>query len=154
MDDPINMIEIVKKLPSRRRGKACIVLTNDYLNQSKWASSLANKTDSKHINLLHLFNEDHKLSSSIRSFNVTKLFELIKSYRDTPVIIISNIEFLIATWVGQPNNLKQFVSNIETWNDSPGLVFVIQYDRYIATREFKRYPQYRFVIDQKETLVL
>jgi hypothetical protein len=154
MSEPIDIIKIVKELPLRRRGRACIVLTNDYRNQSKWANDLANKTDSKYINLLELFNEDNNLNNNIRHFNVSKLFELLKSHKDFPVIIISNMEFLKATWVGQPNALKQFVSNIETWNNPPGLLFVIQYDKYIATRRFKRYPQYSFVVDQKETLAL
>jgi len=43
---------------------------------------------------------------------------------------------------------------VETWNQSPCLLFVLQYDKTLATREFRRFRQYTFVVDQKETLKL
>jgi hypothetical protein len=43
---------------------------------------------------------------------------------------------------------------LEFWDRKPCLLFVLQYDKIIATREFSRYRQYPFVVDQKETLAL
>jgi len=61
------------------------------------------------------------------------------------------MEFLKATWIGQSNVTEQFASHVETWNQSPCLLFVLQYDKTLATREFRRFPQYTFAVDQKET---
>jgi len=55
---------------------------------------------------------------------------------------------------GQSNVTEQFASHVETWNQSPCLLFVLQYDKTLATREFRRFRQYTFVVDQKETLAL
>ena len=54
MNRPLNMIKLVNNLPSRPRGKACIVLTHDYKGQREWAMELARQTDSDHIDLLVL----------------------------------------------------------------------------------------------------
>ena len=38
MSDPVNMVQLVNSLPSRPRGRACIVLTHEYEGQKEWAS--------------------------------------------------------------------------------------------------------------------
>jgi len=154
MSDPINIVQLVKDLPSRPRGRACIVLTHDYSSQKKWALELANQTNSEYLDLLELFNKDTKLSSKIGQFLVPNLFELFKNHNQASVLIISGIEFLKATWTGQSNAVEQFTSYVEIWHQNPCLFFVIQYDKIIATREYRRYRQYKFVVDQKETLAL
>ena len=154
MSNPINIVQLVKSLPSRPRGRACIVLTHDYHGQKEWAAELARQTDSEHINLLELFAQDKTLSNKIGQFLVPKLFDFLKNQCQTPVLIISGMEFLKATWTGQTNANEQFASFVETWNQSPCLLFVLQYDKTIATREFRRFRQYTFVVDQKETLKL
>lgn len=154
MNDPINMIKLVKDLPSRPRGRACIVLTHDYETQKEWAERLAAKTGANHINLLELFSKDAELSSRIGEFLVPNLFSFLKGRGEAPVLIISGMEFLKATWSSQSNVLEQFTSNIETWDQTPCLLFVLQYDKTIASREFRRFRQYTFVVDQKETLAL
>ena len=78
----------------------------------------------------------------------------MKGFDKAPVLIVSGIEFLKATWSGQTNSIEQFTTHVETWNQKPCLLFVLQYDKIIATREFRRYRQYTFVVDQKETLAL
>ena len=154
MNDPVDMIKIIKELPSRSRGRACIVLTHNYESQKEWAEKLAHQTNSDYINLLELFVNDTRLSNQIGEFLVPNLFSFLKERDKTPVLIISGLEFLKATWASQPNILEQFTSYVETWNQTPCLLFVLQYDKTIASREFKRFRQYTFVVDQKETLAL
>ena len=154
MSDPVNMVQLVSDMPSRPRGRACIVLTHEYEGQKKWAAELARQTESEHLDLLELFSEDAELSKKIGQFLIPNLFEFLKGYDKAPVLIVSGIEFLKATWSGQSNSVEQFASHVETWNQKPCLLFVLQYDKIIATREFRRYRQYTFVVDQKETLAL
>ncbi len=154
MSDPIDIVKIVKNLPSRPRGRACVVLTHNYYEQKEWAGELARQTDSDHINLLDLFLQDESLIRNLGEFLVPRLFGFLKQQSGKPVLIVSGMEFLKATWVGQNNAIEQFASYIETWNQTPCLLFVLQYDKRIATRKFRRFPQYPFVIDQKETLAL
>ena len=154
MSDAVNLVQLVRALPSRPRGRACIVLTHEYEGQKEWAAELARQTDSEHIDLLELFAQDTKLSSKIGQFLVPNLFDFLKGQSQAPVLIVSGIEFLKATWSGQSNVGEQFASHVETWDQKPCLLFVLQYDKIIATREYRRFRQYTFVVDQKETLAL
>ena len=154
MSDPINMVQLVKALPSRSRGRACVVLTHEYEGQKEWAAELASQSDSEHIDLLELFAQDPELSSKIGQFLVPRLFEFLKDRNPAPVLIVSGIEFLKATWSGQSNVGEQFASHVETWDQKLCLLFVLQYDKIIATRKYQRFPQYTFVVDQKETIKL
>ncbi len=154
MSDHVDMVQLVRDLPSRPRGRACIVLTHEYGGQKQWAAELARRTDSEHLNLLELFAQDAELSGKIEQFPVTSLFEFLKTYDRSPVLVISGMEFLKATWVGQSNVAEQFAGYVETWNWKPCLLFVLQYDKIIATRKYRRHRQYRFAVDQRETLAL
>ena len=154
MNDPVNMVQLVRSLPSRPRGRACIVLTHEYDGQKEWAAELARQTDSEHIDLLELFAEDRTLGSRLGQFLIPGLFDFLKGRSRASVLIVSGMEFLKATWTGQSNVTEQFASHVETWNQSPSLLFVLQYDKTLATREFRRFRQYTFVVDQKETLAL
>ena len=154
MSDPVNMVQLVRDLPSRPRGRACIVLTHEYKGQKEWAAELARQTESEHLDLLELFAQDTDLSNKIGQFLPPNLFEFLQNRGKSPVLIVSGLEFLKATWSGQPNSIEQFTSLVETWNQKPCLLFVLQHDKIIATREFRRYRQYTFVVDQKETLAL
>ena len=154
MSDPVNMVQLVRDLPSRPRGRACIVLTHEYGGQKEWAAELARQTDSEHLDLLELFAQDAKLSRKIGQFLIPSIFEVLKNHGQASVLVISGMEFLKATWASQSNVVEQFASHVETWNRKPCLLFVLQYDKIIATREYRRYRQYTFVVDQKETLAL
>ena len=154
MSAPINMVQLVKELPSRPRGRACIVLTHQYQEQKDWAVELAQQTEAGHLNLLERFTSDDNLAGAVSQFTVPKLFEFLKGEGNGKVLIVSGMEFLKASWSGQPSLLGQFAARVETWNQSPCLVFVLQYDKTLATHEFNRYPQYTFIIDQNETLAL
>ena len=154
MSEAINVVRLVKGLPSRPRGRACIVLPHEYEGQKEWAVELARQTDSEHIDLLELFAEDETLGSQIGQFVVSRLFEFLRGRSEAPTLVVSGIEFLKATWTAQPSAIEDFASHVETWNQSPCLLFVLQYDKIIATRDFRRFRQYKFVVDQKETLAL
>ena len=154
MSDPVNMVQLVRNLPSRPRGRACIVLTHEYGGQKEWAAELARQTDSEHLDLLDLFAKEKTLGGRIGEFLAPDLFDFLRARNQTPVLIVSGMEFLKATWAGQSNAIEQFASLVETWDKTPCLLFVLQYDKIIATRDYRRFRQYTFVIDQKETLAL
>ncbi len=154
MSNPVNMVQLVKALPSRARGRACIVLTHEYEGQKAWAAELARQTDSEHINLLDVFSEGEALSNQLGQFLVPRLFDFLKDRSQAAVLIVSGMEFLKATWTGQSNAVEQFASYVKTWNQAPCLLFVLQYDKILATYDFGKRFQYTFVVDQKETLAL
>lgn len=154
MSDPTNMVQLVKDLPSRPRGRACIVITHAYEGQKEWAGELARQTDSGHIDLLELFVQDTELGGKIGQFEVSRLFEFLKGGSPAPVLIVSGMEFLKATWSGQSNAVEQFASQIKTWDKSPCLLFAVQHDKELAMYDFGRRFSYTFLIDQKETLAL
>ncbi len=154
MSNAVNMLEEVKLLAARPRGNACIVLTHDYVDQKTWAAELAKQTDSEHIDFLEHFTNRSEIAAQVGQYSATRLFEYLKSRSASPVLIVSGLEFIKATWVGHPNSREQFASRVEMWNAKPSLLFVMQYDNILANFNFNRYKQYKFVIDQKETLAL
>ncbi len=154
MNEPVDMVKLVRRLPARSRGKACIVLTHEYKGQKKWAVKLAQQTDSGHVDLLEYFEQNKNLCKNIGQFLVANFFDFLKNLSQKPVLIVSGMEFLKATWAGQPNSVDQFAGHVETWNHNPCLLFVLQHDKILATRKFRRYRQHIFVVDQKETLAL
>ena len=154
MSDPVNMLQLVRELPSRPRGRACIVLTHEYEGQKDWAAELARQTDSEHLDLLEFFAQDIELSSKIGKFLIPGLFEFFKNHSQASVLVISGMEFLKATWSGQSHVVEQFSCQVKTWDKNPSLLFVIQLDKTLASYDFGRRYQYTFVVDQKETLAL
>ena len=155
MSDPVNMIKFVTELAGRPKGRAAVVLTHEYEGQRKWARELARQTDSEHIDLLEHFAKDQSLGNKIGQFPVPNFFSFLKSRSQAPVLIISGIEFLKASWTGQSNSVEQFATQVQTWSENPCLLFVLQYDKLLARYDFgQRFRQYTFVVDQKETLTL
>jgi hypothetical protein len=155
MSDPVNMVLFVQELSRRPKARAAVVLTHEYKGQKEWAEELARQTGAEHINLIDLFTEEPALSSQIEQFSVQHLFDYLKNKSQAPVLIISGMEFLKATWSSQPKAAQELTSRVQTWNQSPCLLFILQYDKLIAAYDFgNRYRQYTFVVDQKETLAL
>ncbi len=154
MSDPVDIVALVRALPSRPRGRGCIVLTHAYEGQREWAAELARQTGSEHIDLMALFVQDTDISRQIGQFHVPRLFEFLTGRSSAPVLIVSGVEFLKATWSGQPNAVSQFASLINTWDKSPCLPFAVQHDKELEKYDFGRRFSYMFVIDQKETLAL
>ena len=154
MSETIDMIKLVKELPGRPRGRACVVLTHEYGGQKDWGGELARQTGMKHIDLLDLFAGNEELSEKVSSLTVKELFSLLQERGHSLVLIVTGIEFLTATWTGYVNATEQFASHVEMWSKPPALLFVMQFDAALAKRKFTRYPQYAFVVDQKETFAL
>jgi hypothetical protein len=154
MKDPVNMLEVVAELRQRPRGRACVVLTSDYAGQKDWAAKLASQTDSSHVHVLNVFAGDTALADKISSFLIPDFFKWLLGYASKPVLIVSGFEFLLASWSGLATAIKDFAVQVELWDKTPALLFVMQFDRYLAEREFTRYPDKVFVINQKDTLAL
>jgi hypothetical protein len=154
MTDPLNMIEFVRDLGTRPRGRACIVLTDKYKDQKKWAKQLAQQTNSDHLDLLELFTQDTELGNKIGQFMVAKLYDFLEKYNTHAVLVVSGLEFLTATWTAQPNAIDEFLTQLKTWDKKTCLVFVLQHDKIIESYDFGRRYQHTFVVDQRETLAL
>lgn len=149
------MPDLVRSLSTRPRCRACIVLTHTYQGQRDWAATLARQTGAMHLDLLDAFARDQELAASLRSFSVSALFDYLKQHNAASTLIVSRMEFLKATWSGQPNFTTTFVNLVERWNTNPALLFVLQYDKSLANASFtKRYGSIPFLVDQKETLAL
>lgn len=154
MAEAIDMVELVRSLPKRRRGRACAVMTYDYTEQPEWAATLARKTDAQHLDVLKLFVSEETLAQELAPYTPESLFSLLKEHGQNEVVIVSSMEFLKATWSGQPQAAQEFARRMETWQTSPALCFVMQHDKELADQPFRRFRQYRFVVDQRETLAL
>ncbi len=154
MADAIDMIEFVRHLSARKRGRACIVMTQDHSGQGEWSEKLAVKTGARHIDLLKFFSEEQKLRDNLSLYTPEKLFSLLRERVDNGTVIISGIEFLKASWSGRPNAIEEFAARIETWHEKPACVFVMQYDKALAERPFSRFRQYTFIVNQGETMAL
>jgi hypothetical protein len=152
MASPFGMIEVAKEIPTRPRGRACLVVTEEYFGQKEWGARLAELTSMQHVDLLDEFSTDPTLAQSVSSFSVTKLFEHLRQKNQSPLLIVTSLEFLRATWIG--NAIEQFAQQIETWDKTPALLIVIQYSDVLAKRKFTRFPDKTFVIEQKNTLKL
>jgi hypothetical protein len=154
MNEPLDMIKLVQELKSRPKARGCIVLTHDYQGQEEWAAELARQTNSEHLDLLETFDRDENLSRGVGEFLVPRLFEFLKGRGKSPVLIVSGVEFLKATWTARPDAARNFAHHAETWSHTPCLLFVMQHDKTLAAHQSSRFRQYRFVIDQKETFAL
>jgi len=154
LSDAVNMLKLVAELPKRPRGRACVVLTHDYLGQRDWAAELANQTDADHIDLLERAADDEELGNAISTISATDLLPWLQKQSHAKVLIVSGIEFLTATWASRATAMEQFASQIEMWSKTPALLIVTQHDSTLASREFKRFRQFTFVVDQKDTLAL
>lgn len=154
MSNPINMVKLVEEISKRPRGRACVVLTDDYMGQKSWGAELAKQTRADHIDLLDLFAGDAGLAGRISSFSVSELFTFLHGKGNSGVLIVTGMEFIKATWAGQPDATGQFATLLETWGKSPALLFVMQFDPILAKRIFKRFPDKIFVVNQKDTLAL
>jgi hypothetical protein len=153
MPEPVNIVDIVNELPKRRACRACIVLTRDAGEQKAWSAKLAERTDSKHIDLLDRFAEDPELGKRLQTFGVDDLFKLLEA-EDAGKVIVTGIDFLRAAWSGNASTVMEFAKRSEFWSKKPAMLFVTQYDRQLAKLNVSDRYGYTYVIDQKETLAL
>ena len=154
MSDAVNMVNLVAELAKRPRGRACVVLTHDFAGQRAWANELAKQTEADHVDLLDLTIEDEALAGKVAALAIKDIFGLLQQQSQSPVLIVTGVEFLTAAWSSQASAMEQFASHVEMWTKSPALLFVMQHDSTVANRQFTRYPDKTFVVDQKDTLAL
>ena len=154
MTDGVDMIKVVNDLSKRPKARSCIVLTHEFSKQKAWAQKLAEITGVSHIDLLDLFISDENLSNNLTSYAAQELFKFLKTKNESETLIVSGMEFIKASWSGNPNATDHFIAQMETWHQKPALLFVIQHDHQLANIRSRRYPQYDFVIDQKDTYAL
>jgi len=129
-------------------------MTHEYQGQRDWAARLAGLTDAEHVDLLELFHKEKQLADDLAPFPPEGLFGLLRDRAERDVVIVSGVEFLKASWSGRPDSAEEFSARLETWQGDPALVIVMQYDKSIAERPFRRFRQYTFVVDQRETIAL
>ena len=151
MSDGVDMIKVVYDLSNRPKARSCIVLTHEFPKQKVWAQKLAAINSVSHIDLLDLFASDENLANNLTSYTPQVLFKFFKTKKESDTLIVSGLEFIKSSWSGNPNAIDQFITQMETWNQKPALLFVIQHDQQLANIKSNRYPQYDFVIDQKDT---
>ena len=152
--EAVNIVKLVHELAKRPRGRSCIVLTHDYAGQKPWAAELARQTGTKHLDLLEVFVQAPDLAAQVATFSVASLFDYLKNYKNSSVLVVTGLEFLKAIWSAQPSAMNDVASRVERWQQSPALLFVIQFDQALASIKSTRYPHLIFTIDQKETLAL
>lgn len=153
MTDPIDVVELLQELPRRPRGRACVILTRDYADQKDWCVKLSHATETKHLDLLdHLAGDEG--ANKLSLFSIEGLFNYLQTVSDSKVLIVSGIEFLMATWSSSPNPIEKFASHIEMWSKQPALLFVTQFNNELASRKFNRFPDKLFVVDQQNTISL
>jgi hypothetical protein len=154
MKEPIDMIPFVTDLARRPRGRAAVVLTQDYFQETIWAQTLAEKTKSGHVDLLAEFKANPDLAARLTSFTVTELFRFLGQRKESPVLVVNGLEFLIATWTAMPGSLDQFATQLEMWRSTPALLFVVKHMPMLAGRKFTRHEDLVFVVDQRDSLAL
>jgi len=154
MNQAINLVEFVKSVSARLRGRACIILTQKYDEQKEWAYKLAQQTGSGHIDLLDHFAQDQELSGKTGNFMVSNLYKFLEDHSQNSRLVVSGLEFLIATWTAQPDAMDEFLTQLNTWEKNPCLIFLIQYQSKIMTYNFGRRFNNTYVVDQRETLAL
>lgn len=154
MSDPVDMVRFVEELSTRPKARAAVVLTHDYAGQNAWAAELARQTGAAHIHLLDRFSQDPELAGNLSGFSIPHFFEFLPGQSKSRVLIVSGMEFLKATWIGQSSATREFATQIQTWHRSPCLLFVLQHDNALASYDFGTRYQYQFIVDQKETVKL
>lgn len=148
----VDLMQFSKALPKRQRGRACIVLTRDYLEQKSWAAKLSDNANVDHLNLLDEFTKENQLVK-MSTFSVEGLFNYLEKKSSSSLLIISGIEFIKATWAHSPKRaMDQFARKVEMWNKNPALLIVMQYEPILAQMQFNRFPDLQFVIDQQNTI--
>ena len=152
--EAVDLIHLLRELPKRQRGRACIVLTRNYLEQKAWAAKLADIARAEHLDLLDELAGSEQ-TCSMAGFSVEGLFKYLEGRSQATVLLVSGMEFIKATWAYNPGKtMAQFAKQVEMWTREPALLFMIQHDSLLANAQFRRFPDLRFVVDQQNTISL
>ena len=111
----INLEDFVDMLLEERH-RTFIVHSELMSGKSKYAKRFTKKIGGKYLDLLERFREDKKLKNNIDTFNIKELETLlIEEAKDTNLLIVDNIEFLLNTW-GEDRYDLLFRLIKEKWN--------------------------------------
>ena len=111
----INLEDFIDMLLEERH-RTFIVHSESMSGKSKYAKRFAKKIGGKYLDLLERFREDKKLKNNIDTFNIKELETLlIEEAKETNLLIIDNIEFLLNTW-GEDRYDLLFRLIKEKWN--------------------------------------
>ena len=152
--EAVDLMDLAKELPKRQRGRACIILTRNYPQQKAWATKLAGLVGVDHLNLLDEL-ADADPTFKMAGLSVDGLFKYLENRSESPLLIVSGLEFIKATWAYNPRRtMGQLAQQVEMWSRKPALLFVTQYDTLLAKMKFSRFSNLRFVVDQQNTISL
>ena len=156
MRDPVDIVDLVRTVSQRERGRGCIVMTHQVQGQKEWAAKLGEKSNAQHIDLLDVLDGNTAQAAELVRYTPEHLFDFLTEQAEKEVLIVSGIEFLKATWSGMGDAAQRFAALVESRQprSKPALVFVMAFDKAIAEYPFRRFRQHTFVVDQRETLAL
>ncbi len=154
MNSPVNIVDLALELPRRRRGRACIVLTETTAGRQAWADKLASKSGGIHLDLLDHFAKNTDLAAKAGMFGVDDLFDMLKSMHEETLLVVSGLEFLRAIWMARSGALETFAQRVEFWPDKPALIFVMQHETALAKRDFNKRFDGLFLVHQNDTLAI
>jgi hypothetical protein len=156
MPDLIDMRQFATQLVERRN-RAALLLSPDLAGQHAYAARLAQILGATHLDVLCRFREDESLLSGLSCFSLDKLLVLIAEHRQTPLLVVSGIEFLLGAWLSQsePRHAKKdLCEKIEFWQQSPAFILITHEDPVFAAFQPQRFPGTRVVLHLSETLAL
>jgi hypothetical protein len=140
-----------------RRNKAALLLTPDVREQGAIAAQVAVALGVPHMNVLDRFRADDKLVDQIAGFSPADFFRLIAREKSSSLLVISGLEFLLATWLAQ-GDAKQvklnFCQQVELWSQKPAFLLVTQQDPVFAAYQPTRHTGSQVIIEFSKTLAL
>lgn len=158
MPDLIDMRQFAARLvDSTGRNRAALLLSADLAGQYSYAVQLANALDAPHLDLLTRFQEDQTLLARLSYFSFDDLFAYIAENRESSLLVVSGIEFLLGAWLSQ-NESKSFKTDlcrkVELWQQSPAFLLVTHEDPVFAAYQSQRHTGFPITLHLSETLAL
>ena len=94
----VNLKEFINSL-SGERNRTFIVHNGPATGKSKYARQFAEKSKGKYLDLLGRFEKNAELKKRIDIFDIRDLEDLlVEEAKDTNLLILDNVEFLLNTW--------------------------------------------------------
>jgi hypothetical protein len=150
----LDIIQFTRELPTRRN-KAALLLTPDLQAQRSCAEQIATAAGAVYFDVLDHFQSDATLAKQLAGFSPDDFFKLLSAQK-SPLLIVSGIEFLLASWISQ-GDAKQvkvkFCQQIELRERPPAFLLVVQQDPVLASYKPKRHTG-QLVIELSQTLAL
>jgi hypothetical protein len=133
------------------------MLCPDPTGQVAYASRLAKALDAPHLDMLTRFQQDQTLLARLSFFSFDDLLAFIAEHRESSLLVVSGIEFLLGVWLSQ-NDPKPFKTDlcrrVEFWQQSPAFLLVTHEDPVFSSYHAQRFTGTRMVIHLSETLAL